>query len=189
MKKFAAALCLLLMLTGCSGTDQELRRAMDLRQTLLDSSGCSFLCDITADYGDAIHRFSVDCRGDNQGNLTFTVTAPETISGVTGFISEQGGQIIFGETALQFPLLTDRQLSPVSGPWIFLRTLRSGYLMNAGKEEDLIHVGARDSYEEDALLADLWLGPGDLPQKAEILYRGRKILTLEIQNFTMEPGL
>ena len=186
MKKLLTVLCLLLVLPGCSAGEKDLQRAMDLRKNLLEGEGCSFLCHITADYGDAIHKFSVSCRGDTQGNVHFTVTAPETISGITGTISDRGGQITFDETALQFDLLRDQQLSPVSAPWIFLKTLREGYLMNAGMEEDLLHVGARDSYEEDALLVDLWLGPGDLPQRAEMLYRNRKILTLEIEDFRIE---
>ena len=187
MKKCMGILCLLFFLTGCSAEEAELRQVMELRENLLKSSGCTFLCDVTADYGDAVHKFSMDCRGDDQGTVYFTVTAPETIAGITGNISHTGGQLTFDDTALQFDLLTDQQLSPVSGPWIFLKALRSGSLLNAGREEDLIHVGIRDSYEEDALYGDLWLGPGDLPQKAEFLFRNRKVLTLEIQNFTMDP--
>ena len=158
---------------------------MTLRQQVLSSDSCSFLCHITADYGDTLHKFSMDCQGDSQGNIHFTVTAPESISGITGTVSKTGGQLTFDEAALQFDLLTDRQLSPISAPWIFLKTLREGYLLNAGREEDLTHCAARDSYEEDALLVDFWLGPGDLPQKAEILFRERKILTLELENFSL----
>ena len=188
MKKMALSFLLLLLLTGCEQKAQELQQAMDLRENLLNSEGCSFLCDITADYGDSVHKFSVDCKGDSQGNVSFTVTAPETISGIRGQISDRGGEILFEETALHFGLLTDRQLSPVSAPWIFLRTLRGGYLMNGGKDEDLIHIGARDSYDEDAMLTDLWLTSGGQPQRSEILFRGRKILTLEIQNFQIQSG-
>lgn len=188
MKKLALSFLLLFLLTGCAQKAPELQKAMELRENLLNGEGCSFLCEITADYGDSVHKFSADCKGDAQGNVTFTVTAPETISGIRGQISDRGGEILFDDTALHFGLLTDRQLSPVSGPWIFLKTLRGGYLMNGGKEEDLIHIGARDSYEEDALLVDLWLGPGEMPQRSEILFRGRKILTLEIQDFQIHAG-
>ena len=188
MKQLALSFLLLFILTGCEQKAPELQKAMDLRENLLSSESCSFLCRITADYGDSVHKFSMDCQADTQGNVSFTVTEPETISGIRGLISDRGGEILFDKTALQFGLLTDRQLSPVSGPWIFLRTLRGGYLMNGGKEEDLIHIGARDSYEEDALLVDFWLGPGDMPQRSEILFRGRKILTLEIEDFQLRSG-
>ena len=188
MKKLALYFLMLFLLTGCEQKAPELQKAMDLRQKLLSADGCSFVCDITADYGDSVHKFSADCKGDSLGNVRFTVTAPESISGIHGLISDRGGEILFDETALEFGLLTDRQLSPVSAPWMFLKTLRGGYLMNGGKEENLIHIGARDSYEEDALLVDFWMEPEGRPKRAEILFRGRKILTLEIQNFRIHSG-
>ena len=40
-----------------------------------------------------------------------------------------------------------------------------------------------DSYEEDALTLDIWLDSQNNPVRAEILYDGRRILTLNIQNF------
>ena len=60
--------------------------------------------------------------------------------------------------------------------------------MNGGKEDNLLRIGARDSYEEDALLVDFWLEMEGTPKRAEILFRGRKILTLEIQNFQIYSG-
>ena len=188
MKKLALCFLLLFLLTGCEQEAPELQKAVDLRQKLLSAEICSFHCDITADYGDSIHKFSADCKGDSLGNIRFTVTAPESISGIHGLISDRGGEILFDDTALEFGLLTDRQLSPVSAPWIFLKTLRGGYLMNGGKEDNLLRIGARDSYEEDALLVDFWLEMEGTPKRAEILFRGRKILTLEIQNFQIYSG-
>ena len=183
MKKLLFPLCLLFLLCGCQKEPEELTRAMALRETILKSEGCGFTCHITADDGDAIHKFSVSCRGDSQGNISFTVIKPENIEGITGTIQDDGGRLTYTDTALHFSLLRDGQLSPVSAPWIFLRTLREGYLMNAGKEGEQIHVGIRDSYEENALQGDLWLGAGDLPEKAEFLYGNRKILTLQIEDF------
>ena len=186
MKKYLVVFCLLLLLTGCSSENRDLQRAMDLRQKLLNSQDCSFDAKITADYGDSLHSFSVSCQGDSQGNIRFTVKEPENISGITGTIGKTGGQLTFDETALQFDLLTDRQLSPVSASWIFLKTLREGYLLNAGMDGESLLVEARDSYEQEALHVDLWLNSQDLPQGCEILYRNRRILTLKIDNFQME---
>ncbi len=188
MKKLLGLCCLLLFLPGCTGKNRDMERALNFRAELLKSESCSFQSDITADYGDAIHNFSMLCKGDRQGNLTFTVTKPETISGITGTVSQNRGQLTFDETALQFDLMTDQQLSPVSAPWIFLKTLREGYLLNAGQEEDLLHISARDTYEEDALMVDIWLGAGDLPVRGEILFRNRRILTLDIQDFQLDYG-
>ncbi len=188
MKIIGVVLALLLMLSGCDGGAKDMDRALALRSKLLAGESCTFLADITADYGDQVHSFSVSCQGDAQGNLQFEVMKPEPIAGITGRISDSGGQLTFDDTALQFDLLTDGQLSPVSAPWIFLRTLRGGYLTGAGREGELLYVQAKDSYEDNALGVDLWLGAEDLPVRGEILWKNRRILTLEIQDFGIQGG-
>ena len=180
--RILAALCVLLMLTGCGKHNEELDRAMALRTRLLTAS-VSFDAEITADYGDEIHTFSVYCEGDSQGNLGFRVTDPETIGDITGRIEAGEGKLTFRDTVLAFPLMAEDQLSPVSAPWIFYTTLRGGYLTSAGMEEDLLRLTIDDSYEDDALTVDIWLDESDSPVRAEILYDGRRILTLEIENF------
>ena len=177
-----AAVCILLLLTGCGKHDEELDRAMALRAKLLTAS-VSFDAEITADYGDAVHTFSVYCEGDNQGNLGFRVTAPETIADISGRCDAGEGKLTFRDTVLAFPLLAEDQLSPVSAPWIFYMTLRGGYLTAAGMEEELLRLTIDDSYDDDALTVDIWLDESDNPIRAEILYDGRRILTLTIENF------
>ena len=183
MKRAAALICLLVLLTGCSSGNKELERGMALRKRLLSGNGCSFDAAITADYGDKLYAFSMACQGDALGSLSFTVTEPETIAGITGTVSDTGGKLTFDDTALQFDLMTDNQLSPVSAPWIFLKTLRSGYLTSAGVEGEQLRLTIDDSYEEDALQLDIWLDGEDNPVQAEILYDGRRILSLAVTNF------
>lgn len=183
MKKAAALLFVMLLLAGCSRGSEAIDRAMELRSRLLSGEGCGFTAQITADYGDEVHTFTVDCQGDHQGNLTFTVTAPESIAGITGTVSEEGGKLTFDDVALAFPLLTQEQISPVTAPWIFLRTLRGGYLTSAGDDDGLLRVTIDDSYDEDALQLDIWLDDGNIPVRAEILYDGSRILSLSVSNF------
>lgn len=183
MKKAVALVLALILLTGCSSGKQTIDRAMELRGRLLGSSGCSFTAKITADYGDTVQHFTVDCKGDDRGGLEFTVKEPETIAEIQGSISEEGGKLTFDDVALAFPLLTQEQISPVSAPWIFLRTLRGGYLTTAGEEDGLLRVTIDDSYEKEALQLDIWLNGENLPVRAEILYDGCRILSLEVENF------
>lgn len=183
MKKAGILCLLLLLLTGCSGHDKEIDRAMQLRTDLLQSDGCSFEADITADYGDKLHFFSMACHSDEQGDISFSVLSPETIAGITGRISQDGGKLTFDDTALHFSLLADDQLSPVSAPWIFLKSLRSGYFRAAGLEGEELRVTVDDSYEEDALMLDIWLSDRNVPNRCEILYRGKRILSLTVRKF------
>ena len=87
------------------------------------------------------------------------------------------------ETALCFPLLTDGQLSPASAPWIFLKTLRSGYLTSACMEDEMLRLTMDDTYEENALHLDIWLDGERIPVRADILYDGRRILSVEVEDF------
>ena len=183
MKRITAVILVILLLTGCTGKRDELDRAMKLRATLLGCLGCSFDVAITADYGDEVHQFAMSCVSGGRGDLSFTVTEPESIAGITGTISSGEGKLTFDDVALQFPLLADEQVTPVSGPWILMKTLLGGYLTAASEEEDLLHLTINDSYEEDALQIEIWLSSEDLPVNAEIFYDGRRIVTMTVENF------
>ena len=182
MKRFTVCL-LFLFLSGCSRTD-SLQTGMELRSRLLQSNQCSFSVDIQADSDQEIFEFSMDCIADSKGEIRFTVTAPESISGISGKLSASGGALTFDDMALDFGLFPEGEISPVSAPWIFLNTLRSGNLISACAEEGRTRLSADDSYAEDALRLDIWLEEG-LPVRADILRSGRRILSLDVKSFTI----
>lgn len=183
MKITGMLLLVAVLLTGCSSENQELERGLRLRETLLKAEEVSFQADISADYGDSLQLFSMNCQANAGGEIRFEVTAPDTISGITGVLSEKSGMLTFDDVALHFELLTDEQLSPVSAPWILLRSLRSGYLSAAGMEGESLRLTVHDSYEEDALQLDIWLDSQDMPRRAEVLYDGKQILSLDVRAF------
>ena len=183
MKRIAILLCVLLVLTGCSGQNQDMDRAMNLRAKLL-AKAVDFDAQITADYGDKTYTFTINCKADTQGNLTFTVIEPELISGISGTVSSTGGKLKFDDVALAFDLMADEQFSPVSGPWILMKTLRSGYLTSCTREGNALRIAIDDSYDDDALHMEVWLSGEDVPIRGEIMWKGRRLLTIDIKNFT-----
>ena len=76
-------------------------------------------------------------------------------------------------------------MSPISGPWILVKTLLGGYLTDCVQEGELLHLQIDDSYEDDALHLDIWLDAGNLPVQAEIYYDNRRIVTMTVSNFTI----
>lgn len=184
MKRFVGIVVLLALLVGCSGENPELERAMDLRAKLI-AEKISFDAKITADYGDVSYSFGMACQIDTEGNLSFSVTEPETIAGITGTVSGAGGKLTFADTALAFDLMADRQITPVSAPWVLAKALRSGYLTSCCIEEESLRISVDDSYEEDALHLEVWLDGQDLPKMAEIYWQGRRLLTVAVSNFTV----
>ena len=185
MKRIVVLIFALVLLTGCTGKRDELDRAMKLRASLLGCLGCSFDATVTADYGDEIYTFVMNCQTGGRGDLRFTVVQPESIAGITGEISSGEGKLTFDDVALHFPLLADGQVTPVSGPWILMKTLLGGYLTAAAEEDELLHLTIHDSYEEDALQLEIWLDGEDDPVNAEILYDGRRIVTMCVENFSI----
>ena len=182
MKRIIPILLILVLLAGCAGARDTMDRAMALRSALL-AKGAEFDAAVTADYGDKTYSFGMHCRMEAQGKVTFSVTAPETIAGITGTVSASGGKLTFDGNALAFTLLADGQVSPVSGPWLLMKTLRSGYLTSCGVEDGCLRIAIDDSYEDDALHLDVWVDESDCPKRGEILWKGRRILTVEIENF------
>ena len=172
-----------ILLSGCSAEENGLDTAMELRAQLLKAETVSFRVDISADHGDTLDLFSMECSTDREGSVSFTVTAPDTISGITGKITGERGALTFDDTALYFPLVAEGRLSPVCAPWILMKTLRSGYLRAAGMEGNMLRLTIDDSYEDNALQLDIWLDEGHLPKRAEVLCEGRMILSLDVRNF------
>lgn len=182
MKRILVLLLAVMMLCGCSANADSMDRAMNLRGKIQQKE-VTFDTSLTADYGDKVYTFSMTCRGDTQGNLQFTVTEPESIAGITGKVSKGSGKLTFDGQVLAFDILADGLISPVSGPWVMLETLRSGFLTSCSREGELLRVAIDDSYEEKALHLDIWLSEEDLPQQCEIYWQGRRLLSMDVKNF------
>ena len=186
MKRIAGILVIVFLFTGCSNNDANLDAAMDLRTQLMHAQCCSFDAVITAEYDDLIYTFKLICNADSSGMLTFTVTEPESISGISGSISENGAALTFDDQVLAFPLLADGLVSPVSAPWLFIKTLRSGYLSGCGETEEGLLITMDDSYNENPLHLEIHTDSNMLPICAEIYWQQRRVITLDIQNFSVQ---
>ena len=179
---FVLTLC---MLSGCTPKEDNIDKHMAFRKTLLEASSCSFETTVTAYISDAVYQFQLTCATDKSSNLTFTVTDPESISGISGIISQDKSAITFDDTVLAFPVLADGQFSPVSGPWIFYSTLCSGYLRGCTKTDDGYLLTVDDSYDENSLRLEIETDPQCVPIRAEIYYQEKLALSLTIRNFSV----
>lgn len=181
--RLAAIVCVLLLFSGCKGSGDSLDRAVALRNRVLRGDGCSFTATVTADYGEQIYIFKMDCKTNKEGDLTFTVTEPTTIAGITGKIDGIGGAITFDGKVLAFQTIADGLVTPVTAPWLFIKTLRSGYLKDAAETEQGFEMSIDDSYAEESLQLRIRTS-GETPASAEIFWQSRRILTIAIENFT-----
>ena len=182
MKRLCLVVLMCLLLCSCDAGDDCIQRGLQFRENLLSRS-CSFAAQVTADYGDKSYTFRIGCTAQTNGDVSFIVIAPESIAGIEGNIKADSGFLTFTDAVLAFPLLADGEVSPVSGPWLMIKSLRSGYLSKAGMDGDMLLLTLNDSYEEEALQVDVWLDDENLPIQADILWQGRRVLSIEIEDF------
>ena len=180
--KIIAVVLISVLLIGCSGSSASMDRALLIRSHL-QNGGCEFLTTITADYQDYLHTFRLGCKTDGDGNLNFTVLSPETIAGITGQLSADGGKLTFDDHALLFSVLSEGLLSPVSAPWVFLNALKGGYISGAGEWQEGIKIEVDDTYEENALKLIVYTDAGDAPIAVDIYWQGQRIIEMVVESF------
>ncbi len=182
MKKVITLLIGFLFLTGCSSSGGTQDKLLQLRNRLEKEPYC-FTAHIQSDFGKVVYDFSLNCQFDTMGNMTFSVIAPESIAGVTGTVSGCGGALTFLDTSVGFPLLAEGELSPVSAPWLLVRGLRSGYLAAWSEKGQQTALTIDDSFSGEPMQVRLILNEAMVPYSAEILWDGRCILSLSVDNF------
>ena len=174
---FAGLLC------GCMSSVDNVDLALGLRQQILKANACGFDAIITADYTDKIYTFSLRCNVDSAGIMKFEVIEPKSISGITGTISSTQQSLTFDNTVLAFAPMADGYITPVCAPWVFINSLRCGYINSCTETKDGLIISIDDSYHDDPLRVDIHLNSDEIPVFAEILWQGRRFLTLEIKDF------
>lgn len=185
MKKILTFVISVMFLCGCSSGERNVDRAMALRNSVVSAKSCTFSVEITADYQSEYYNFKMDCNSDDSGNIHFTVSQPETIAGITGEISSDGGKLTFNDKYLVFAPLVDGWITPVSAPWIFMEVLRSGYISGCSNEEGKISVLLNDTYQGETVDVTIGLNENDLPDVIEIFWQGRRVVTMGVENFTI----
>ena len=184
MKRLLSLIVFIFMLTGCARAQENMDRALAFRQKLLKQHGCLFVCDLTADYGNILYKFSLDCKANEKGDISFTVSKPESISGITGTVSNSGGKVKFDESVLGFPILSEDLPTPLSAPWLFMTALRSGYIRTCDFEKGKMVLTIADTYENDAILMPIYFDEENVPVSCEFIWKGRRILSMMISSFT-----
>lgn len=173
----------LVFLLGCSGPDPAMETALDLRSRCLASPAVRFRAEIRADYITGFEEFTLDCETSPDGAVSFRVAHPEEIADICGTVRRDEGTVEFDGAVLAYPLMAQGRLSPLSGPWVVMKAIRSGCIIAAGQEGELTRVTIDDSYADNALTVDVWLEDGQVIQ-AEVAWEGLRCLVMTFDDFS-----
>lgn len=185
----AILVLILLMFSSCTkeGQHSELQPAMDFRAGLLNSGGAQFTAEVTADYGEEVYTFTLDCKYVTDGTTEIDVAAPDTLCGIKAQIENDTGRLTFFDTELTFGTLADGTVTPLSAPAVLGRCWQSAYIASSGKEEKTLRVSYEDGFDADQLLVDTWFSQKGIPIYAEICYNESCVLKLTISDFSLLP--
>lgn len=134
MRRTACALMMTLaLLTGCSGGGQGNIRsaeelALNIRAEYLAMTSCTAAADITADYGQRVYEYSMSIFWEKGGETVLTITAPESIAGITARIQDGTSYLEYDGVSLETGALSGAGLSPVEVVPAALNYILSGYI-------------------------------------------------------------
>jgi len=186
MKRLLALfLTVTVLFTGCANSHDGMNEFISMRDKILKGNGCSFETSVATDYGDTVSTFGLTCKTDNLGDMTLTVTHPDSISGISCKISGGKGQLTFDNEAVAFEMIADGQITPISAPWLFVKALRGGYISSCSDSDTGATIRIDDSFGNVAFSVDVWVDEAFLPKAAEVIWNGKRIMSMEISSFTI----
>jgi len=183
MKRLFVICLLVLLLVGCEKSDHSVNGVISLRNRVLQGKECRFTSNVTADYGESTYTFKLACIREQSGDMVLTVIDPESISGITAKISRETGKLIFDDKVVAFALVADDQLTPICCPWLFMESLLGGYIAATGKADEGTRIQIDDSFSGVQFSMDIWTGENQQPTRAELIWNGRRILSMDIDDF------
>ena len=183
MKRCFSIILVVVLLFGCRNDSALVDKVVSLRNRVLSSSSCSFVADVTVDYGDSVYSFSASCCLDSENNMEITILEPASIAGIKGKISAESRKLTFDEQVLVFETVANGQITPVCASWLLMKALRGGYISMCSSEDTGIFVCIDDSYKDANFGLDLRLDNQNLPASAEIIWEGKRIVSMTINDF------
>lgn len=137
MRKLLLCVPMILLLAGCSPAkvSQAEELALGLRGEYLEMTACSAHLAVTADYGQRVYDYEMDAALEGE-ELTLTLTAPETVAGMTAHLSQGKGQLEYDGVWVETGTLDEDGLTPLGAFPAMLEAIRGGYITACSLEEE-----------------------------------------------------
>lgn len=183
--KTAVPMMLLLLLCACGAAKESAQTPVSFRTALTSAGQCNFTLELTADYGDYIREFTLQCSGDVDGDTSLTVMAPEIAQGVTATVSGEDAAVSYSDTVLAVENFESRAISPMAAPYLLTKAWSEGYIESCGVDGDWEQVHYLLGYGGKQLEIVTCFA-GQEPQWAEISDGENILISCEISEFTLQ---
>ena len=137
-----------LLLTACGGSagvSEAEELALTIRGEYLALTACAAQLSVTADYGQRVYQYEMAASMSGEETV-LTLSAPETVAGVTVRLSGEDSFLEYDGTAVETGPMDDSGLTPVAAFPALLTAAQSGYITACALEEDggLLRVDCGD---------------------------------------------
>lgn len=181
---------IILLLGGCTAGPAKIspaeEMALAIRGEYLEASTWTAEVELTADYGQRVYQYTLTASDDGTQTL-LTLTAPETVAGITARLEEEKGVLEYDGMIVETGPLDDQGLTPVSALPVLMETVRSGYISTCNLEEEQLRVSYCDPEEEPGVGREvvLWFdGQTHALLRGEINVDGVRVIESQFLNFT-----
>lgn len=189
MRKLLLCVPMILLLAGCSTAkvSQAEELALGLRGEYLEMTACSAHLAVTADYGQRVYDYEMDAALEGE-ELTLTLTAPETVAGMTAHLSQGEGRLEYDGVWVETGTLDEDGLTPLGAFPAMLEAIRGGYITACclEEEETLLRLDCGDPAASPGKGREvtLWLDASTRSLvRGEIRVDGYRVIVCECTNF------
>ena len=181
-------LCLVLLLSGCRKENRALQSALDFRTALLGVQSCGFSAETEADFGDRIYDFTLECvYRPAEESASLTVTAPDTIAGISAEAGGRDAQLQFEDVSLELGTLAGGHVAPLELPRLLGNAWTGGYIDSVSEGGEGRLVTYRVGYGDEELVVYTYFNDQMTPVRAEVYHGGTCVLSADIENFRLGP--
>ncbi len=191
MRKLLFCVLMMTLLTGCgkAGVSEAEELALAIRGEYLAVDSCAAQVTITADYGQRVYQYEM-AAAVNGEETTLTLSAPETVAGLTARITGADSKLEFDGLSVETGPMDEKGLTPVSALPALLEAARSGYITACALEEDgaVLRIDCGDPAGSPGSGTEtvLWFDTGTHAlTRGEISVDGFRAILCEFTEFTV----
>lgn len=182
--KLAVPMICLLLLCACGAGNTSAQTPIAFRTSLNEAETCSFRASVTADYGEYIREFLLDCQ-TGPDSTVLTVVEPEVARGITAEVSGEDARVSYDGTVLAVEDFASRRISPMAAPYILSEAWRGGYISATGTDGEYETATYLLGYGVEELTVTTYFSEGN-PVRAEISDGENVLIFCGITDLSME---